>query len=103
MSKNKDVIPLVIDREYSDFKQFYISEKRTIYMKIIDAFQQLINENVEKKELLVLAKVEGHVFDTTFIIDKESKKILKDVVSPYFETLEEYETCSRINKVYSEL
>lgn len=93
-------ISLTIDTEYSTFSEFLRNEKHKIYTKIIDAFEDIIKNNIKEKILIVSARAEGTVFNTRFEISEKSKDMLKETISPYFEKIEEYETCSRISELY---
>lgn len=102
MKKTKEeVIPLIIEQNYSTFQDFYKNEKPKIYKKIAEIFEDSLRQDNEVK-LLVLAKVNGIIFDTTFTISKNSRSLLTDNVIPYFEQTEEYEICGRLLKILSE-
>jgi len=104
MNEIKELVtPMVIEKNYSSFEEFYKNEKRSIYIKIIDVFEDIIKENIKERKLLVVANIDGCVFDTNFLVSKIDKTLLTGTVSSYFEQLEEYETCNRIAKLCSEL
>jgi hypothetical protein len=103
MNEKLPIVPIVIDNDYSSFHEFYSKEKRVIYKKIIDVFEEILKENIKEKKLLVIARIDGVSFDTDFQIDRDNKKLLTDVIIPYFEEIEEYELCSKIITIISEL
>lgn len=95
---NDNTVPMILDTEYKTFQDFYSTEKPFIYKKIAEVFELSINENVEKK-LLILAKVNGTVFDATFDISKEDYSLITEKVISYLEELEEYEICMKLHKI----
>lgn len=101
--KKESIIPFVIETEYPSFHIFYEKEKHLIYEKIVEAYEQMITENAGNKTLLIIAKAKGTTFDTKFQISKDNAQTLLGVISPYFEQLEEYEYCGRIQRLYSKL
>ena len=100
LKTSSNTISMIIDIEYPTFKKFYDNEKHNIYIKIVDLFEKVIEENIEKN-LLVVAKIDGDVFDTTFDISKSNKKLFTEKISPYFESIEEYEVCEKIKELLS--
>lgn len=97
------VIPMLIDKDYPNFIEFLKNEKYGIYHKILEAFELMITTNNDIKKLLVVSKVEGTIFNTEFNINKNNIKLLSETVMPYFEKIEDYESCSRIQKLCLEL
>lgn len=96
-----NTVPLIIEENYSTFQDFYQKEKPTIYKKIAEIFEDSVRQDIEMK-LIVLAKVNGSVFDTTFLISKDNESLITEKVIPYLEEIEEYEICGRLLKVRSE-
>lgn len=94
-------IPMLIEADYSSFEDFYKNEKHNIYSKILDVFDEILKENIKESKLLVVARIDGVIFDTDFKITKDNKDLLIKTVMPYFEEIEEYETCQRIKELLS--
>lgn len=97
------VIPMLIENDYPNFIEFLKNEKYGIYHKILEAFELMMTTNNDIKKLLVVAKVEGTVFHTGFNINKNNIELLSKTVMPYFESIEDYESCARIQKLCLEL
>jgi hypothetical protein len=101
--KKNSSIALVIENNYSNFQEFYTNEKHQIYSKIIDIYEEILKGNIDSQKLIVVGKIEGCTFDTDFEINKDNQRLLIDVIIPYFEKIEEYETCKKILELRSEL
>lgn len=93
-------IKFMIDEDYPNFKNFYKNSKEIIYRKIVDVF---INMKSPEDEILltVYARIDGCEFDTDFIISKSKSDWMKKVINPFFEEIEDYETCGKIFKFCS--
>jgi hypothetical protein len=50
--------------------------------------------------LLVTTDVGPLSWDTEFIFKKDEYEILVDQILPYYEEIEDYETCSKIKKLH---
>jgi hypothetical protein len=93
---------LLIEKNYDDFPSFYKESKDIIYRKIIDTFESAKASGKETQILIVTARIENQPFDTDFPIIKSDPGLLMRII-PYFESIEDYETCGKIMKLYSEL
>lgn len=104
MVKNNEVsnISLIIKTNYPDFKSFYKDSQELIYRKVLYAFEELKKTKKDKK-LVVTSEINDHVFDTDFDINIESVNMLMNTIIPFFEKIEDYETCSKIVELYSDL
>jgi len=94
---NIENVPLLIENSYSDFFEFIEKEKYQICYKILELFEEMINNGFEKK-LLVTATVQEITFHTEYNINIENLNLLT-VINNYFENTEEYEICARIQKL----
>jgi hypothetical protein len=94
-------LTLQFTQEYDNFATFVQKTTDPIYRAIIDTFNDL--RKIEKSTLTVQAIVDGTQFDTIFEYTKDDANILKDLINPFFEEMEDYETCKRIMDLYSEL
>jgi len=102
---NEDVvisgITLRFETEYESFPSFMKESADPIYKGILSVCQNL--EKVDKVALIVQANIDGTEFDSTLEYTKDNISILKDVINPFYEGIEEYETCEKIMKLYSTL
>jgi hypothetical protein len=94
---------LELKGKYNDFTDFYDENKRIIYESIFDVFKEFRNTKKKKLTLFVSAKIRGLEWDTEFNFHKEESVVLKRDLMPYFEEIEDYETCNEINNLYKEL
>jgi hypothetical protein len=94
---------LIIKGKYNDFKDFYDENKETIYKSIIEVFQGFKNSRKKTLSLYISAKIKGLEWDTEFNFKKEESIILKRDLMPYFESNEDYETCSEIISLHKDL
>jgi hypothetical protein len=94
---------LELKGKYNDFIDFYDENKRIIYESIFDVFKEFRNTKKKKLTLFVSAKIRGLEWDTEFNFHKEESVVLKRDLMPYFEGIEDYETCNEINNLYKEL
>ncbi len=90
-----------IETVYDDYETFMNATRDPIYHTILNAFKEL------KERDSVMVNVQAHVeevdFESNLEFTKENANILIEVINPYFEKKEEYETCAVVMKVYSEL
>jgi len=86
---------------FDDFQTYLDETRDPIYRMVLSAFGEL-----KEKEMVtvnVVANVDGNEFKTELEYTKSNLDILTDVINPYFEKLEDYETCAVIMKLHSEL
>jgi len=102
---NKDFIvsghTVKFDVNYNDFQTFLDETRDPVYRIILSAFEDLKKD--EKVKVNVLADIEGNQFKSELEYTKSNLDILTDVINPYFERVEDYETCAKIMKLHSEL
>lgn len=94
---------LIIQGKYEEFKDFYDYNKELIYKSIIDVFKGFKNSNKRVLKLYVSAKIKDLEWDTEFKFNRKETIILKRDLMPYFENIEDYETCSEIISLYNYL
>jgi len=95
---------LKFNGKYRDFKDFFDINKETIYKSIVDIF--LSFKECETEENLILrisAKIKGLDWDTKFDFKRNESIVLVRDIMPYFEEVEDYETCFKIYKLHQEL
>jgi hypothetical protein len=94
---------IIVDKNYSDFQSFYKDEKRTVYLGYIDAFEMLINLKCPIIPIKVHYLIEGQEYFTHLKAEKNNSIRLIENILPFFEQLEEYETCSKIIKLHKSI
>ena len=86
---------------FDDYKTFMDVSRDPIYRTILSAFETL------KEKEAVWVNVKATVLDTEFESELEFTKsnldILTDVINPYFEGIEDYESCSEVMKIIDNL
>lgn len=94
-------VPMLIKKNYSSFDDFYKHEKHNIYNEILNIFDDILKGNIKESKLLVIARIDGVIFNTDFKINRNNTSLLTETIIPYFEQLEEYETCQRVKELLS--
>jgi hypothetical protein len=94
---------LSFDGEYPDFTDFYNENKIVIYKSIIELFEEFKNNKKKSLNLQISAKIKGLDWDTEFAFKRDETIILTRDVIPYFEGIEDYETCSKIISLEKDL
>jgi len=92
---------LSFNESYDDFDSFMDDNRESIYRTILRSFIEL------KEYDSVTINIHGFIADgevkSVLNYTKENSNILIDVINPYFENIEEYETCTVVMKIYNEL
>jgi hypothetical protein len=101
--KSKKEYSLQIEGIHKDFKDFFDNNKGIIYTKVIDIFQEFKTSRKKSITLSVVAQIDNMEWDTKFNFFKNESIVLKRDILPYFETIEDYETCQKINNLYNDL
>jgi hypothetical protein len=94
---------LIIKGKYEEFKDFYDVNKELIYKSIIDVFRGFKKNKKRVLKLYISAKIKDLEWDTEFKFNRKETIILKRDLMPYFEQIEDYETCSEIISLYNDL
>lgn len=94
---------LFIEGRYKDFNDFYDENKLVIYKSIIDIFLEFKRTRKKTLTLNISAKIKGLDWDTEFTFNRDETIVLKRDVLPYFEDIEDYESCSEILNLYKDL
>ena len=100
-TKQKYFKELKLEGKYKDFTDFYDENKETIYKSIIEVFMEFKETKKRKLTLNISAKIKGLEWDTEFNFDRSETIVLKRDVMPYFEEIEDYETCGEILKLHN--
>jgi hypothetical protein len=94
---------LVIKGKYKEFGDFYDENKGLIYKSIVEVFHEFKNTKKTNLTLNVSAKIRDLDWDTDFNFNRNETIILKRDVMPFFEEIEDYETCSEILDLHKDL
>lgn len=94
---------LEIKGKFKDFGDFYDKNKRSIYESIFEIFKEFKTTKEKSLCLFVSAKIQGLDWDTEFNFHKAEAIVLKRDLMPFFEEVEDYETCIEIKNLYKEL
>lgn len=95
---------LIFKGKYNDFKDFYDINKETIYKSIIEIFEDFNQlKNTKELSLRIAAKIKGLEWDTKFDFKRVESIVLTRDIIPYFEEIEDYETCRHVHKLHKEL
>lgn len=96
-------LDLVFSKNYEDFKDFYDENKDEIYKSILKLFNGFIDTKRKKLTLHLSARIKDLDWDTEFTFHKEESIVLKRDLMPYFESIEDYETCNDIKNLYKKI
>lgn len=100
---NVQTSKFLIKGKYSDFSDFYGVNKVEIYRELIKLFNEFKKEEVSNIVLNVSSKINGFNFKTKLNFKREEINILLRDIKPYFEEIEDYETCGKIINLHKEL
>jgi len=103
MTKNTSIKKLNIEGKYNDFSDFYDVNKVIIYNNILKLFENFKNKEKEHIILRLSANIENIEWKTNLEFSREDIYVLERDILPYFEELEEYETCDKITKLYESI
>lgn len=96
-------VKLRITGVYPDFATYYSSSKITVYKKILEVFRNMSTSEDTRTRLTVVGNVNYVEFDSNFFFEKSKPEILIDVINPFFELMEDYETCNEVIEVYNSI
>jgi hypothetical protein len=99
MENDVTMVKLDIEGKYIDFTDFYGVNKIIIYNNIINLFEDFKDKN---KKLLVLklsANIQNIEWKTELEFSRKEIYILKRDILPFFEEIEDYETCEKVSKL----
>jgi hypothetical protein len=105
LTKNKEtsVKKLNIKGKYSEFTDFYDTNKVKIYKNIINLFGTFKNKDKNELILVLSAKIMDLDWETELKFGRQEITVLIKDLIPYFESVEDYETCGEIHNLYLEL
>jgi hypothetical protein len=88
---------------YSGFVDFYDKNKREVYNSILKVFDEFTHKKSNTSSLYMSAMICNFEWDTEIKFRRDDTIILTRDILPFFEKLEDYETCSRIKKLHKDL
>ena len=105
ITKNNEtsIKKLSIKGKYSGFTDFYDINKVKIYKNIINLFGNLKNKDKNNLILILSAKIMDLDWETELKFNRQEIIVLTRDLIPYFESVEDYETCSKIQTLYKEI
>lgn len=99
----KNFKEIIFNETYESFKDFYSNNNEIIYQGIIELFQEFINTKKKNLTLFVRGQINEIVWDTEFNFTREESYILTRDLLPYFENIEDFETCLLIKNTFESL
>jgi hypothetical protein len=111
-TKIPKLIEVTIAGEYTNFNDFFESNKTKIYDGIIYCFDLLSNSKRKTIKYLVSATTISQQtdsetvvveFKTEFFFKKSESSLLIDYILEHYEEIEEYEKCSKIINLHKRL
>jgi hypothetical protein len=94
---------LSFEGRYVGFTDFYDENKTEIYKSIVELFEEFKITKKKSLNLQISAKIKGLNWDTEFTFKRDETFILTRDIIPYFEGIEDYETCSKIISLNEDL
>lgn len=96
MPKTKIFRELSFKKKYKSYSDFHAENKEIIYRTIIDLFKEFGVVRNKSLSFLISANIENIEWKTELSFNRNEIFLLKKDVMPYFEDIEDYETCSEI-------
>jgi len=94
---------LSIKGKYNEFSDFYDVNKVVIYKNILKLFTSFKDKENTTLVLTISAKIKGLDWETDLKFTRDEINVLKRDIMPYFEEIEDYETCGKICKLHETL
>ena len=94
---------LSIKGRYDGFSDFYDVNKIFIYKNILRLFTNFKKEDKDELILIISAKIKGLDWETELKFRRKESIILIRDIMPYFEGIEDYETCGQICDLYKKI
>jgi hypothetical protein len=103
MPKIKVFKELTFPIKYKSYSDFHTENKEEIYKTIIDLFKEFKVVKNKTLSFLISANIENIEWKTELSFNRDELFLLKKDVMPYFEEIEDYETCSEIISITKNL
>lgn len=94
---------LSFKNDYQSYHEFAEDTRTDIYNTIYIIFQKLKTDKEKEMKLIISAKIEGIDWSTDLNFTKHDTIVIKRDLIPYFEQKEDYEMCSNLKELYTEL
>lgn len=97
---------LEIIGEFTNSSSFYTENRRFIFDSVIELYNELLITGKEQLKLDILVNLDGETgkisWSTAFLYDKKNINVLINDILPFYESIEEYEKCETILKLYND-
>lgn len=103
MPKTKIFRELKFTKRYKSYSDFHGDNREIIYKTIIDLFKEFKVVRNKTLSFLISANIENIEWKTELSFNRGELFLLKKDVMPYFEEIEDYETCSEIISITKNL
>ena len=106
MNTNADTVvtkKLPIKGKYEGFNDFYNVNKIVIYKNILKLFTNFKKQDKDQLILIISAKIKGLDWETELKFGRKETIVLVRDIMPYFEGIEDYETCGEICDLYKKI
>lgn len=100
MSKVKVFKKINVKKKYDTFLDFQTDNQEEMYKNIIDLyldFQKIKNKNLS---IIVKVIIDDAEWTTELIFNRNEYTILKRDILPFFEDIEDYETCNVVKNLF---
>jgi hypothetical protein len=94
---------LLIKGKYEGFKDFYDVNKIVIYKNILKLFTNFKKQDKDQLVLIISAKISNLDWETELKFQRKESIVLVRDIMPYFEQIEDYETCGQICDLYKKI
>lgn len=103
LKPNVSTKKLTLKGKYDGFSDFYDVNKVIIYQNILKLFKTFEDKEKDQLVLTISAKIKGLDWETDLKFNRDEINVLKRDIMPYFEEIEDYETCGEICELYTTL
>ena len=90
---------IIFKQNYPGFREFLMDCQDSIYRRILVIHEELNQSGQKEKRLIIMARIDGFIYGFERDISRDNRSVLKEVISKYFELIEDYETCAKIVKI----
>lgn len=103
MPRNKLFKELIFKKKFKSYNQFHSENREKIYKSIVDLFHEFQLVRNKTLSVSISANIENIEWSTELTFNRDESYILKKDVMPFFEDIEDYETCSKILSITKNL
>lgn len=105
-TKNKSRTPFIkmrINGEYDNFTDYFEENKKEIYLNIIKTFEGFLNNRKKILTIYIYGIISLYSWESEIKINRSDIDFLIENLIPYFENIEDYETCGKVVELYNNL